>query len=65
MLVKLNDDKIKYVIREKKKGTPNATIAENMEISPRHVRRIWAKYRVPGSLPTDQPGRPTCHQDNI
>ena len=59
MLVKLNDDKIKYVIREKKKGTPNATIAENMEISPRHVRRIWAKYRSTGSLPTiSRGGRP-------
>ena len=65
MPVKLNDDKIKYVIREKKKGTPNATIAENMEISPRHVRRIWAKYREYRLAADDQPGRPTCHQDNI
>lgn len=52
MPAKLNDDKIKYVIREKEKGTTNATIAESMKISPRHVRRIWAKYRCTGSLPT-------------
>ena len=29
MPVKLDDDKIKYVIREKEKGTLNATIAES------------------------------------
>ena len=59
MPVKLNDDKIKYVIREKKKVTPNTTIAESMKISPRHVRRIWAKYRSTGSLPTiSRGGRP-------
>ena len=33
MPVKLDDDKIKYVIREKEKWTPNATIAESMKIS--------------------------------
>ena len=31
MPVKLDDDKIKYVIREKEKGTLNATIAESMK----------------------------------
>ena len=59
MPVKLDDDKIKYVIREKEKGTPNATIAESMKISPRHVRRLWARYRSTGSLPTiSSGGRP-------
>ncbi len=59
MPVKLDDDKIKYVIREKEKGTLNATIAESMRISSRHVRRLWAKYRSTGSLPTiSSGGRP-------
>ncbi len=59
MPVKLDDDKIKYVIREKEKGTLNATIAESMKISSRHVRRLWAKYRSTGSLPTiSSGGRP-------
>ena len=69
MPVKLNDDKIKYVIREKKKGISNATIAENMKISPRHVRRIWTKYRSTGSLPTiSRGGRPatkTMSEDEV
>ena len=59
MRAKLDDDKIKYIIREKEKGTPNATIAESMDVSARHVRRLWAKYRNTGSLPTiGRGGRP-------
>ena len=43
MRVKMDDNKIKYIIHEKGKGTPNATIAESMDVSARHVRRLWAK----------------------
>ena len=46
MQAKLDDNKIKYVIREKKKKTPNITITESMKISSRHVRRLWTKYRL-------------------
>ena len=52
MRAKLDDGKIKYIIGEKKKGTPNAVIAESMNVSARHVRRLWAGYRNTGSLPT-------------
>lgn len=59
MQVKLDDNKIKYIIREKKKGTPNIIIAKNMGISTRHVRRLWAKYTNTGQLPTiGRRGRP-------
>ena len=40
MRAKLDYDKIKYIIREKEKGTPNAAIAESMDVSARHVRRL-------------------------
>ena len=43
MRVKLDYNKIKYIIRKKVKGIPNATIAESMDVSARHVRRLWAK----------------------
>ena len=65
MRAKLDDGKIKYIIREKEKGTPNSTIAENMKVSARHVRRLWARYRNTGSLPTIGRGRPARHQDDI
>ena len=59
MPAKLDDDKTKYVIHEKEKATPNATIAESIKISPRHMRRLWAKYKSTGSLPTiSSGGRP-------
>lgn len=58
MRAKLDDDKIKYIICEEK-GTPNAAIAESMDIGARHVRRLWARYRNTGSLPaTGRGGRP-------
>ena len=47
------------IIREKEKGTPNAAIAESMNVSARHVRRLWAKYGNTGSRPTiSRGGRP-------
>ena len=59
MQVKLDNHKIKYIIREKKKGTSNLIIAKNMGISTRHVRRLWAKYKNTGQLPTmGSRGRP-------
>ena len=59
MRAKLDDGKTKYIIREKEKGTTNSTIAENMNVSARHVRCLWAGYRNTGSPPTiGRGGRP-------
>ena len=52
MRAKLDDGKIRHIIREKEKGTPSATIVESMDVSARHVRRLWARYGSTGSLPT-------------
>ena len=49
MPVKLDDDKIKYVIREKEKGTPNAMMVESMKISSLHVRCLWTGTIVSAS----------------
>ena len=58
MQVKLDDNKIKYIIREKK-GTPISTIAESMDISTRHVRRLCARYKNTRQIPTmGSRGRP-------
>ena len=59
MRAKLDDGKIRYIIREREKGTSSAAIAESMGVSARHVRRLWARYRSAGSLPTiGRGGRP-------
>ena len=59
MRAKLDDGKIKYIIREREKGTSSAAVAESMGVSARHVRRLWARYRSAGSLPTiGRGGRP-------
>ena len=49
MQVKLNNNKIKYIIREKKKGASNLIIAKNMSVGTRHVRRLWASIKTPAS----------------
>ena len=52
MRTKLDDGKIKYIIREREKGTSSAAVSESMDVSARHVRRLWARDRSAGSLPT-------------
>ena len=58
MPVKLDDDKIKYVICEKENGTPNATIAESMKISPRHVTTSLGQVQEYRLAANDQQWRP-------
>ena len=61
MPTKLDDAKIKYIIREKKKGTSNTKIADGVGISTRHVRRLWPRYAATGSLPViKSAGRPAA-----
>ena len=58
MEVKLDSDKIKYIICEKK-GILNSTIIESMNISIRYVRCLWVKYKNTGQIPTiGSRGRP-------
>ena len=56
----VNDEKtIKWIIREKEKGTPTKEIAEIEGITPRRVNQIYKQYRDTGEIPKpEKPGRP-------
>ena len=59
---KLDESKVRYIVREKKKGTTNAVIAEQMGISKRWVQKLWARYKYtePSQLVYPKPmGRTT------
>jgi len=57
--VKLDEKAIKWIIREKEKGTPTRTIAEIENITPRRVNQIYKQYKDTGEIPKPKkPGRP-------
>ena len=57
--VKLDEKAIKWIIREKKKGTPTRIIAEIEGISTRRVNQIYKQYVETGEIPRlKKPGRP-------
>ncbi|XRO75904.1 helix-turn-helix domain-containing protein [Methanocaldococcus sp. 28A] len=49
--VKLDDKKIKKIIRWKEKGFRTKDIAKKLEISTRRVQQIWKEYRETGEIP--------------
>ena len=58
---KLDESKVRYIVREKKKGTTNAVIAEQMGISKRWVQKLYARYKYTESSQLAYPkpmGRP-------
>ncbi|AIY89303.1 IS481 family transposase [Geoglobus acetivorans] len=57
--VKLDEKAIKWIIREKEKGTPTKEIAEIENITPRRVNQIYKQYKDTGEIPKPKkPGRP-------
>jgi len=57
--VKLDEKTIKWIIREKEKGTPTKEIAEIEGITPRRVNQIYKQYKDTGEVPKPKnPGRP-------
>jgi len=57
--VKLDEKGIKWIIREKEKGTPTKEIAEIENITPRRVNQIYKQYKDTGKIPKPKkPGRP-------
>ena len=57
--VVLDEKAIKWVIREKEKGTPTKEIAEIEGITPRRVNQIYKQYKETGEIPRlKKPGRP-------
>lgn len=63
---KLNERKIKWIIREKKKSElTTKKIAITQNITPRRVKQLWAEYRRTGEIPKlKNPGRKKMKVDN-
>ena len=48
-------------MRQLKKGTSSSVVASEIGVTPRHVRRLWAEFRVTGSPHVPKtPGRPAA-----
>ena len=56
--MKLDPVKVEWIVRQKEKGTRNATIADSMKVSVRRVQELWSAYRATGTVPElKKPGR--------
>ena len=57
--MKLDEKAIKWIIREKEKGTPTKEIAEIEGVTPGRVNHIYKQYKDTGEIPRlRKPGRP-------
>jgi putative transposase len=58
--MKLNQKKIRYLIRKKQQGLLSSTIAVHLKVSKRRVNQIWREYNTTGILPINgqNVGRP-------
>ena len=45
---RLSDEARDYIIRNREKGVPASKIAKDLDISARHVRRLWERYQKAG-----------------
>ena len=45
---RLSGEDRRHIIRNRRKGVPASRIARDLDISPRHVRRLWARYQKTG-----------------
>ncbi len=54
MTRKMSDKKIRYVIRGRNAGKSATSLARDMKVTPRHVRRIYARYRQTGKMHVQQ-----------
>ncbi|MDG7013775.1 MAG: hypothetical protein JRN46_06085 [Nitrososphaerota archaeon] len=62
--MKLDPVKVEWIVRQKEKGTRNATIAESMKVSVRRVQMLWSLYRAKGEVPElKRPGRRRIEPD--
>ena len=63
--MKLDPVKVERIVRQKEKGTRNATIADSMKVSVRRVQRLWPAYRATGKVPElKRPGRRRIEPDD-
>ncbi len=59
MPIRLTDKAIRYAVRQLEKGKDTKTVAEEINVTQRHVQRLWAEFNRTGSIHVQQPaGRP-------
>ena len=59
MPIRLTDKAIRYAVRQLEKGKDTKAVAEEINVTQRHVQRLWAKFNRTGSIHVQQPaGRP-------
>ena len=49
--IKMTGRKIRYIIRQRKKGASPSKTATEMKITPRYERMLWARYKQTDKLP--------------
>ena len=57
---RISDAARDYIIRNRKKGVPASEIAKKLNISARHVRRLWERHQKTGDTHLRM-GRPKDH----
>ncbi len=59
MKPKMTDKSIRYAIRQLEKGRDTKTVAKELNVTQRHIQRLWAEYLKTGVIHTQRPaGRP-------
>ena len=59
MPTRLTNKTIRYAVRQLEKGKYTKTVAEEINVTQRHVQRLWAEFNRTGSIHVQQPaGRP-------
>lgn len=59
VIPKLTDKSIRYAIRQLKKGRGTKVVSEELNVTQRHIQRLWAEYCKTGTIHVQgQAGRP-------
>lgn len=69
MAKRLTTKAIRYAMNQLEKGKRTLVVAAELGVTPRHIRRLWAKFRDAGSVHVPlPPGRPALQppsQDEV
>ena len=57
MAKRITDSAKRYIVSQRKKGVPASKIAKDIDVSPRHVRKLWNRFQKTGTMDTRM-GRP-------
>ena len=69
MRPKLTDKPIRYIVRQLEKDRDAKVVAEEFDVTQRHVQRLWAEYLKTGTAhiqrPAGQPKGPTLSDREV